>query len=560
MNRAASGLSLIEIAVVMVIVSLALVPVVKMIGGPNTSEGNVSTLTGFKSRELVMANSLMERALANDYTVINCGSLPTLPSAGNSTTYDTCTSAEYNKAIYYRWTVQNLSENMPVGNELYHATLNVFESLADANGNQNPTLTLPTYLFNNVSGWSIQEQKTGMVLSLDVSGSMDYADDDLDTGTNLISSPFLMHRYDLNRMKQGFDNNDLGSDYAEFVLDRWDDSQLDLVYGQQIGKLPNGPNVQLPPDPRPDTAYNEAYPYPGTVRMHGAPYRERYGLLKMGDCDHPGNWKHDTTLKNLFIPLVFYEGSSNRERDQYRVRRDAIRAICGPKNNHADWESKINDNLSRIEAARTASLALLLNMESDQRLVDDVEMGFVTWSDPEYGEIKVQVPMETPVEIGGKLRFPNMRDRMLWINRADPGDLRNSASRPIRAAGNTRIDLGMREAVAQLMSKNYDNRIMVLLTDGDPRPAKDDNTRDALVEYAESIGRNAPTDEQITIFTVGLIAADKDLMDDIANATPNGVSFTAESVTELTRIFEQIAYQSKKIALLQKSERYGVNF
>src|SRR4051812_2737813 len=67
------GISLLEVAMLMIIVTLALVPIIQHLGGPSSAQGNAVRAVGFQSKEILLGNTLIEQALANNFKTFNCG-------------------------------------------------------------------------------------------------------------------------------------------------------------------------------------------------------------------------------------------------------------------------------------------------------------------------------------------------------------------------------------------------------------------------------------------------------------------------------------------------------
>nr|MBX2860330.1 hypothetical protein [Vampirovibrio sp.] len=63
----------------------------------------------------------------------------------------------------------------------------------------------------------------------------------------------------------------------------------------------------------------------------------------------------------------------------------------------------------------------------------------------------------------------------------------------------------------------------------------------------------------ITLMTIGVISADKVFMEDLAVATPAGLFLFAETVADMNKIFEQVAYQIQKLALTAPACRYNLD-
>lgn len=573
--NSAKGLSLLELGIVMVFISLALVPVVKMIGGPTSADGNAAQITGAKNKEALLANTMVNKVLAGDYTGFKCGSNGSplafnpdtdLPKSNQIVNFGRCRSQSSN-TLYYEWNVLNLtasnnSNSLPSQNQYFQATFNVIDTAG------NKLITMPVNFFHNLGGMVTKKETTGVMLSIDTSGSMVWANTEEETPQEAaVASPFMFYRYKKFPSSSDWGNFPNNPPY-QINLNMWDDSQLDLTIGKQITGTPS---TLAGADPDTKTAYNEAFPFSSV--NPAVPGRAQWGagVLGTGNCSSSSNgvWNSDKNLQYTFIPEVnsqqvkgwvarggfwVYDGTSLR--DYYR---SIINDLCRAKNNSTDWSNTINKRLSRIEAARTASLSLLLNLESKNAITSSIEMGFVPWSATSRLYQGVTMEKATVVPGAAGLHFQNMRKRLLWINRADPA-ARNSSS-PILAFDGTNIRQGLETAQTQLKSKAYDRRIIVLLTDGAPTESYSGNTKAALKSYAlNSIGMNAPKSQQTTLFTVGLIAADNNLMKSMASSTPDGQHFEAKDVADLKPIFDAISYQIQKLALLSTADRYGLSF
>src|SRR5690606_13774835 len=144
-----------------------------------------------------------------------------------SRTYGRCRNDNYNTPLFYQWSVLNLNSAalngfaLPAQNDYYQATFNVTDS------NNRTVLTLPTYFFHNKGATSPESNRTGMLLALDTSGSMGAARNNNYGSNQGVFLPWMYHRYDASHWSV--------APPAGKILNRWDNSQLDLVYGQQIG-------------------------------------------------------------------------------------------------------------------------------------------------------------------------------------------------------------------------------------------------------------------------------------------------------------------------------------
>lgn len=551
----AKGLSLLEISLSMLIISLALAPVVQTIGGYQGENGNAGQVNAHKSKEVVIASTVVDKVLSQDYSAFNCDSsgnaiafnpdtdLPVGTTPANSVRqFNLCRVSGTNTELYYQWTVvhmnaSNSNTNLPEQNRYYQASLSVIGADKDPS---KPLFVMPANFFYNEGSFTPPQNKTGVMFAMDVSGSMGWLNrDNTPTISNgagkTLAPPFLFYRYDRNL----YTGNDWGGgsfnpSQVPAVLSQWDNRSLDLSLGKAIGSNPNGS------DPDPSTPQNEKFPY-GAASVLGS-----------GDCGSSSNgvWTgSDPYLKHF---AVWDARRSNTYR-QY------IRSLCLSKSSETDWENTLNNNMSRLEASRTSALSLLLSMESNQQIASSVSIGFIPWSNtPDLNHRVSPQAIQSVTGVSG-LFYKPLREKLLWINRADPSD--KGSSSPVLSGGSTNIRAGLETAAASLQAGSFDRKIIILLTDGDPVPNSGNNSKSALRAYTlNNIGKNASANQQITLFSVGLIAADSTLLTDMSNNTPDGQAFVANSVASLKPIFESISYQIQKLALLSISDRYGIDF
>lgn len=545
------GVSLIELGLVMVIITLALAPIVRMIGGPQsaTGEGSAVQVTASKSKETLQANSIIEQVLSGDYTPFNCGNpfnVNSLPLNGRSVSFPAngrCAINQYSQPKYYQWKVRNLDDtgtNVPQGNHYYKAVLNIYDSQS---GSSQPILSLPTNFFRNETVGTAAEPKTGILIVLDTSSSMawgicdggsfgDYPSNsgsctvpyvpyenaygpapNIRSNVNRPGSPYLWYRYE---------------DPAEGYVPRnplpWNrDDQLDIVsaYDSNLAA----------------TEWDDRYPSPG--------------VLGFPDCSNNSNqnsafWRNYNVGTNPAAPFPIIYTRSNKEHSHMRA---VCNATGGPNN---AWINIMNRNMSRLEAARTALLGFMLSIERNPSLYRNVRLGFVTFS----SNVVSRVPLEG---VNAANRFPNIRRSLSWVNRGGPGI--------IPPAGSTHM-LGALDQAARIIfaDPTLDNRIILFVGDGSPSapsptshaPYRTLATRIGNGTYPGANGKKA------TIFTLNLLSNDGDideyLEDDIASRTPGGRYFPARSMGDVTPIFDQVKYQIQRVVLMNRSTRYNVDF
>jgi hypothetical protein len=575
--RAASqGLSLLEMAMVIAVVSISLMPVIQTLNGvrSGTGEGPADRRTAFKSKEALLANTLVEQALAGDYSRFNCDPATgntiafnpntDFPAAGATKTFNRCSSSSYNQTIYYQWTMYSVP-NLPAQNQYYRASLNIYTAAAGGTS----VLTLQSNFFRNVGAYATGNDSTGIMLAMDTSGSMTSAQVEGPLASyDSIASPYMFYRYSEPLFENTAYNSSSGSQSfpagfvpghlasgvpsPEVILNPWDNTQLDMSFAQGI-KPPNVPDFS---DPDTTTPYNEKFPY-----SHSGSPDPKWGegILGTGECGSTTNndWTgSDRNLTYTFLPgarsdTFYFPGL-------YVGGRQAIQQLCQPKDSASDLNDTLNLYMSRAEAARTGALTMLLNLESNPAITPYIELGFIPWnSTPDNKHlITPEAAVTTPFATG--LHFVASRKKFLWINRADPSNA--SSLNPVRVGGSTNIYLGLETARQQLMAKNYSRRVIVLLTDGEPNPNSGSNSSASLKSYAlNTLGNNAPSNQQVTLFTIGLIEADQNLLGTMASNTPSGQAYFATDLSQVRNIFESVAYQIQKLALLNAVRRYGLN-
>lgn len=552
------ALSLLELVLVMVILTLALVPVVRMVGGPTSGNGNASQVTASKNKEALLANALSESVLAGDFSRFDCTSagspkalnpVTDLPKDGAFKRYNTCSVNAYSTPMYYRWEALSV-KGMPVGNEYYQATLNIYGSLT---GGQ-PLMTLPINFFVNTGGYDHDPGKTGMLLAMDTSGSMCWGNKD-----NTLSeqkptcSPYMFYRYDKNR----YTGNGWGVPFSpaevpgvkpgtkRVWLDMWNNAELDISVGQSVKTGGSDPDFS---DPDSSTVYNEKFPY-GSDSVNDPTWGK--GVLGTGNCasTNPADWANDPNLIHSFVPSARNRGNAY---DWWQPFRWQIQGVCSAKG--ADWGKTLEQNMSRLEFARAGALSLLLVLEEKQTYLNKLDIGFLPWGgNPNLAHL-VKMEAVTYVNEAKALRYPQVRDKLLWVNRADPAD--PASTKPVWLYGGTNMTGALKASVKELNSKAYSKRMIILLTDGRPT----DTTGPQLVDYIDkNFGNSAPKAQQITLYTIGMTSgADPVLLQQMAGATPDGQSFMADDLTQLRAIFTAIAYNVQRMVVLSTAQRYNL--
>jgi hypothetical protein len=340
------------------------------------------------------------------------------------------------------------------------------------------------------------------------------------------------------------------------ILNQWDNKQLDMGFAQAVYN-PGLPDFS---DPSPATEYNEKFPYSRT-NSGSTPQDPVWGegLLGIGNCgavDMSGkplnsNWTgSDINITYAFIP----EARNNTTGS--KPGRVVANQLC-----QAKTQSQLNDitdlYLSRIESARTGSIHMLLTLEQNPIVASTMKVGFVPWNT--NIENKHLMPPESPVTVPGVsgVRFAGIRNKLLWINRADPSN--SNSNKSVRVVGNTNIYQALETSRQQLMANTYGTRIMILLTDGSPVPNAGNNSTSALPLYCLNVlGYKAPESQRITLFTINLIGGNAALLKQMAENTPGGKSYNVQNAEDLKGVFEAIAYDIQRTALLNSAKRYNL--
>lgn len=571
--NAPKGLSLLELGLVMAIVALALVPLVKSIGGPMSAngKGSAAQMTGFKNKEGILATNLANQVLSGDYSSFQClpagtSSSFTVPTRQQSYPAGSQKCQSVQDSLQYQWTVMPINEansgnKPPDGYSFFKGVLNIYDQ--GASSTNQPLLSMPVNFYKFTGVANQPQQKTGVLIALDRSGSMANAASKEGMPPNIngnqqtqkslsFALPFLWYRYKPfptpgTDTGWGYDFPAITDPVAQ-PLDMWNNKTLDLVSLQNMA----GANGS---DPNPATLFNESY----------------LGSNNLFKCDMPANspaWlatsqAFDNRLAYIFNRDWVLEGDA----ESVYARQNYIVPFCQEKQNLQQWSQVVNNKLSRFEAARTAALSLLLKLEERSSVVNAIKVGYFPWAFAPanvYGGPLQSAVVRTDQQGKPHVVFDKIREKMLWLNRMDPA--KKSSSDAVGMEGATNIYLALAEARQQLLADtSIQRRIIVLMTDGEPAPNQAPNSNGpfgsgGLRDFAQSqLGCGAPQNQRVTLFTVGLIQADEALMNDMANSTPNGQGFFAKDIASLGPIFDSVAYEIQKLALLSTADRYGLD-
>ena len=579
-NSKALGLGILEIALLLMVASLALIPLTNMIGKGSAGDGSsLTTINRQRTREMVAANNIMERALSGEVLSQNISnenelynSLPnnqfnlnTIPVNGDTVYYPSKTDTyDYGDStqgvrLKYRWTLVDVSHERdrndqlnwdettrqsssekcnpyntydsrtnacwtqitPKGNRVVKATLNVFD-LNSKNTNK-PTYTFSTFLFGKGSYAIPENPRVGIAILLDTSNSMLWY---RDPNSNQVIKDGHINKLTTPYLKDRFHREDaLAGSLSASNVKLYDDRNLDITWS-------------LPTD---DST---------------TPYKDNY--LKKDVLGFP-NCNDFKNRSKKAIDWFVYRDSNDSKLD--RQHEKTFKHLCNNGSyNMSHWETKMVPYISRIEAARNALLGFLVALEDDLELVQNMEMSFVTFEI----EAKVRVPLEVaqlekdPANFNAERpRFKEIRDKFSWLNRYDEKyGFDKTKSRMIFTEGRTQTRYGMEEAVAELnKGKNLTVKLIILLTDGAPYPNEGDNTNEALVKYAKF----AKDKHNISTYTIGFAGVSQkgqEMLRDMAKES-KGQFYYANDPNELREIFNALSYELRREMVLARVERYN---
>ncbi len=560
------GLSLIEVGLVIVILSMVLAPIVANIGGKGPNQNGMVTVasaTRHHMRQVSSANAIMERALAGDTAIMGNVNLTTLTPQQQLTTNRSAFTGD-RVPVWYDWTLQDISYQLDANgnviqvngqplarverNFVTEATLNVYQGQNDAN----PLLTLPTFIFrNNTGGNTGALNRLGVMVVLDISASMAFANEDP------TANPSAQHVPPLLQVSTNPDRF-LASPYLRFrhaggqlALNATQNDQLDLVVLQEFQN--------------PGTVFDDMY-LPG----------QNGSAVRFNDCQEltqfPGHNGFSLALRSpASVDTTQEVISYNVANSQFELLTPSeaatqlgtpVRELC--RVNHSSYNADpiqmSNRHLSRIEAARSALLNFMLRLESTPILTSLTRVGLMTFATQSQSDNSSFVTVRSALEDATNGRYLNLRQQLIRINREGPGG--------IYLAGGTPIYDALNRAAQELYNDtSLNQRLIILITDGQPQPNSGNNTPAGIRALARQLGagtypgaNNQPT----TLYTVGLIGANVPFLDSliVENEAPgrvDGESFAAASVAETFSIIDRVAFATIRQAYLTNTCRYGIN-
>jgi hypothetical protein len=251
---ASPGMTLIEVALVLLLGTLMFIPIVNTLGSKNAGgSGAGLSSTSFNAqhtREIVAANNIMDRALGGEImsknvaalsdlvnTTGNTFNLAAVPTNGTPVTFPAATGATYTYGdedqgvrVQYRWRIKDVSYDSagtrltPEGNRVLRATLDVYPVGAAAT--DPPSYTFSTYLYGSENYSSPGDPRVGLALVLDASGSMAESPNGNRPKSSGLTTPYLKDRFHRE------DALPTGTSLSSAELNLYDDRNLDIVWSQ----------------------------------------------------------------------------------------------------------------------------------------------------------------------------------------------------------------------------------------------------------------------------------------------------------------------------------------
>ena len=530
---ATKGITLIEVAVLLLISTIILIPVLRLTGGNTSTQGNITSVSANASREMVLANNQIERVLGSDLTAINCGGGQLNPAPGGTASCRGVDNVFSNQPIYYEWIVVNKSNNIPstMNNFLYEVTYNVYSDPAYST----LALSYPFKSFSNTGSPTTSTTRTNLVVVLDVSGSMGAASRG-QTSIGGVASPYLKYLYTDPNYPSYRPPRSPNAPWDTTPLNLFNNTELDLT----MFKLANDPQ----------TPFDDRFLRPGSLK----------NFVPGTGCDDP----------NYYNSVIF---TTRNPTGTNRIRNMCNATIDTPGSTDPNSINvRFNSNLSRIEAARSSLIKFLLTVEGDSALRDNIDLGFITFA----RNIDFKLPARKTgllEQVDGNFQYPNMRRKFSWINRKGNGN--------IKASGWTNVwDAVYDGAELAFNQPGTNNNIIFIVGDGQPTRgncSRGNPTAKGLCMASSNVGGvndglgnslamgtfPGHPGKTAKVFALGLMAGDTTIgpvFREGFTVPTGGVYQYVDNVGDMDQAFEHMKYAILKEVLLQNSARYGMNF
>lgn len=500
------GFSLIEVAITMVLIFVAVAAIVRMVGGPkpriiqgDQSFASTSQYAAFKSKEFLLADSMIESIFAGDLRPMErpadaglatnnaCG----IPLAGVTeftSIGGTCVNTSSRGNFFYRWAIRRIIQGndvpgnfsplagpslvgggpgferriaIPVGNEYYIGTLRFFANQNDADNGNNPTVTLPFSIFYNTQEPSRIEAHVASTLVFDTSGSMLEFDPTVGSRSFWLKGAF-------NEFVTRLEND-------PFVSDR---SMVGLATFQGGESLAE------------------------SIKIAGG-----------------------AAFTGVVNPLTATQPPLNRETREFNpLLRDTINCI--------DPDETVVDHPTRGNICETSTQSGRIDFKGDTKFSDGLVSGKEAINTLTLGG---NFNQDDFIVYNSQLFY----DRFVIL--VSDGCDKSGAQTPHPSAGDPgRTCTADATAVANLtpMVRMYSGEVA---DDSDPFTGV----------------RRLPR-QRITLFTVGMVDPVAPVLTAIAEETPHGVFYQVDNVDDLINVFIQIENQFQFFALKRKPERYRI--
>jgi hypothetical protein len=582
-RTASRGFTMLEVAILMLLLSVVFVPVVSlMFGQTSRTEPTVTQMNEQNILKQSAANSLMERALsgvmiAQDLATVNDVLNPsTVVNTANLVDGGVATVGPYNytvagsKPLKYQWELQDYTYDAqgnrvaPKGNRLVKATLNLFSQEGTQTVNEQ---TFSTYVYLSEGIQASAASWVGVSLVADTSGSMcsskahgEISVNNQEMLHNGVCGPFFNDRF--HRTTTPPDPSTL----PPSKLNLFDDRNLDIAFSRPVDD--------------PSTPYLDTYPQAGTMGLHNVSSnasRECSEVFMDQDLAN-GGWPKDKNFNWLV-----YTGTQNPWWDHWNnnwagQNMNSFYQLCRPKNTMTEtqWKDDISPHITRFEALRGALLAFLVKVERDQELVNSLSMSLTTFAT----DATIKVPMSTPVTTIldpetslYRPRFEELRHKLAWINRWDKDGGGASSTRTLKADGWTNYEEALKKgALAFDADPKINTKIMIFVSDGAPTIGNTD------AAYLESLGQaiakncrsgnnfvlgnpaacSTDSKDWVTIYVVGMDgipAPNLNLLQKLAENS-GGRFISATEPKELQNALFSLSYEIKKAMLVSRVDRF----
>lgn len=577
-SLAARGMTLIEIAIVLVVVSVGLVPVVRNIAGNNNGQmvsGSpaITNVSSYDQKAIVAASSIINRFTSGNLDAATIAIMDGLAPGGSYTSdrivFLDDSGREYREPIEYQWVLQRLDYLMndngdlidvagdtvsaddavivsPLLNHLYRLTVSAFKQDA-----VNPLTTLQTFLYTsdcNTGGsgqlCQTESNTTGLMIVADRSASMVFTSDtdcdvnpteqDCRTDVHYDEAPwpYLKNRYPI-----------LGNNPSATIklTDYYNNANLDMTY------------VQPENSQDPNIPYSLIYPYHdlGTGFTHMQyPTAITTTSVPAGDIPY---FRSGDTSESASVRTQNYSLNHAERLDRIYQTMSAV--------NRSDvnlWQNMVENQTSRYEGLRNGLLTMLVALENNDDFRESSKMGLITFSNSAEARVELEQADDPTTDLAStsvtESRFINVRKNLLMINREGTG--------AIMPHGGTNMADALEMAAERLIDDPaLTQRIVVLVTDGNPNAG----TATAVQTLASAMGSGCypattcakpDPNKKIAIFAVNVIGGNYAYLEDLAWRTPGGMAFNASDLTELQDIFDLMTWQVQWYILLNNAQRF----